>query len=109
MQGPPGPAAARGVSVRRVASALSAGLRSRDSLLGQAVRYSILTGVSASLSLGIPVALHEIVGISPGLAVPIGFIVVFFVNFFALRTAVFVSRTIFELVLTRRKVATLSI
>jgi len=57
--------------------------------LGEAIRYGAASGLSAVITLGLPVVLHELAGLDPRLAVAIAFAVVFVVNFLTTRYLVF--------------------
>ncbi|WP_426167512.1 GtrA family protein [Sandarakinorhabdus sp. DWP1-3-1] len=63
-------------------------MRSRKGL-GEFLRYGMLSVLSAGLSLGLPILLHERFGVEPRLAVAIAFGVVFVVNFVCMRLFVF--------------------
>src|SRR5689334_7293489 len=58
----------------------------------QAGCFGILTVVSASITVGLPILLHERWGISPPRAAAIAFVLAFVVNFVSLRRLVFSSR-----------------
>lgn len=60
-------------------------------LVGQVVRFGASTGVSAVLSFGLPMLLHEQFGISESVAVAIGFAVAYVLNILLLRSFVFQS------------------
>ncbi len=60
-------------------------------LAGQVVRFGASTGVSALLSFGLPMLLHEQFGISESSAVAIGFAVAYVLNILLLRSFVFRS------------------
>lgn len=49
-------------------------------LVGQTVRFGITTGLSALLSLGVPILLHEIFLVDERVAVGIGFVAAFIAN-----------------------------
>ena len=68
-----------------------AGSVRRRVLVGQAVRFLAATGLSAILSMGLPILLHELFGIPPQIAVACAFVVAYFVNFIALRYVIFSS------------------
>lgn len=55
----------------------------------EGLRYLMMSGVSASLSLGVPFILHESFAVRPDLAVAIGLTSAFVVNFFAAKLFVF--------------------
>lgn len=59
--------------------------------LEELVRYGLATIASAAVSFGLPVALHEIVGLGDTLAVGIGLICAFALNFVSIRLFVFRS------------------
>jgi putative flippase GtrA len=83
----------RAVGGRRatVIADLLARLRRRETLLGQIVRFGAMTAMSATVSLGLPVVLHEALGIAPRLAVGIAFVVAFCLSFVTTRRLVFAS------------------
>jgi putative flippase GtrA len=58
----------------------------------QAGRFGILTIVSASITVGLPILLHEQWGVGPPRAAAIAFVLAFVVNFVSLRRLVFSSR-----------------
>ncbi len=58
----------------------------------QFLRYCGLAGLSALVSLGVPVLLHEVLDIAEEAAVAVGFIVTFLLNFFGIRMYVFSNR-----------------
>jgi putative flippase GtrA len=58
----------------------------------EGLRYLVMSGVSASLSLGIPFVLHEGFAVRPDIAVAIGLTTAFVVNFFAAKQFVFRKR-----------------
>jgi putative flippase GtrA len=70
---------------------LLARLRRRETLLGQVARFAVMTAMSATVSLGLPVILHEALGIAPRLAVGIAFVVAFCLSFVTTRRLVFAS------------------
>lgn len=55
----------------------------------QIVRYLLMTGLSASITLGIPVLLHEVFSLEEEIAVATALIAAFFINFFTIRYYVF--------------------
>jgi putative flippase GtrA len=57
----------------------------------QALRFLLLTCASATISLGLPVILHEWLGVPPELGVAAGFLTAFIVNLTMLRRVVFSS------------------
>jgi putative flippase GtrA len=57
----------------------------------QAGRYVVASALSGVLSLSLPFLLHEVLAIAEEVAVAIALVVVFFVNFVALRSYVFRS------------------
>lgn len=67
-------------------------LGGRHSVAQQAFRFLVMTGGSAMMSLGIPVLLHGVLGMSAELAVAIAFVITFFANFVLLRMFVFETR-----------------
>lgn len=67
------------------------GYRDPQSLLRQGLRFAMLTGASAGMTLGIPIVLHEGLGVRPDVAVAIAFAVAFAVNFLSMRRLVFRS------------------
>jgi putative flippase GtrA len=66
-------------------------LASADHPLGQIVRFGIMTAMSASVTLGLPILLHEAFGLIPQYAAAIAFVVAFLLNFVSLRRLVFRS------------------
>lgn len=58
-------------------------------LAGQLLRYGGTTLMSASVSFGLPLVLHEGLGVAPRLAVAIGFVCAFLLNFVSIRKLVF--------------------
>lgn len=62
--------------------------RARIAELG---RYALATLISAAITLGVPVALHEMLGIDPRIAVAIALATAFAVNFVTTRRFVFKS------------------
>lgn len=66
-------------------------LVSREHPIGQIVRFGMLAGMSAVVTIGLPVLLHEIFGVSPQRAAAIAFVTAFFLNFVSLRRLVFRS------------------
>lgn len=66
-------------------------LLSQDRLFGQLARYGVLTLVSACVTVGLPILLHEFGHLTPPHAAAIAFVTAFFVNFFSLRRLVFRS------------------
>lgn len=61
-------------------------------LAAQLVRFAISTGFSAVLSFGLPIVLHERLGVTEQVAVAIGFAVAYLGNIVLLRVFVFRSR-----------------
>lgn len=61
----------------------------RRERLAELVRFGLLSVVSAGITLGLPVLLHERLGVDPRLAVAIGFGTAFVVNFIMMRLFVF--------------------
>lgn len=55
----------------------------------QAVRYALLSGLSFAGNLGLVVLLHEVIGLSSYLAVPIAMLCVTLFNFCTLKLAIF--------------------
>ena len=51
-----------------------------DNLFGQIVRFGVTTGLSAILSLILPIVLHELGGLDERIAVAIGFVAAFCAN-----------------------------
>lgn len=76
---------------RSAADDRPAGPARRRVLVGQAIRFLGATGLSATLSMGLPVVLHELFRVPPQIAVAIGFVVAYLVNFIALRLVIFSS------------------
>jgi putative flippase GtrA len=72
---------------------LVAGLGDRDlaEYLNEGLRYLVMSGVSASLSLGIPFAVHESLAVPPYIAVALGLGAAFVVNFATAKLYVFKS------------------
>lgn len=70
----------------------SARLLARGELPRQIGRFGILTAISATVTVGLPVLLHEQLGVSPPRAAAIAFALAFVVNFVSLRRLVFSSR-----------------
>lgn len=66
-----------------------AGAGSGRSRLAEAVRFGAASGLSALITLGLPVLLHEFAGLDPRLAVAIAFVTVFVTNFLTTRYFVF--------------------
>ncbi|MBB3353323.1 hypothetical protein CO660_31570 [Rhizobium sp. L9] len=73
-------------SSRRKAGALHQWRR-----LEELIRYGLATMASAAISFGLPVALHEIVGLADTSSVGIGLICAFALNFVSIRLFVFRS------------------
>lgn len=61
-------------------------------IVGQAMRFMVSTGFSATLSFLFPIMLHEWFGIDTDVAVAIGFATAYVGNIFLLRVFVFRSR-----------------
>ena len=59
---------------------------------GELLRFGLLTMVSAGITIGLPVLLHEGLGIDPRIAVAIAFALVFVFNFTMMRLLVFRDR-----------------
>ncbi len=74
------------VSISNTSTPPTAGKRT---LRSQATRYALLSGISFAGNLGLTVLLHEIVGLSAYLAVPIALITMTLFNFFTIRHVVF--------------------
>ena len=66
-------------------------LASRDHPLGQVLRFGLMTGMSASVTIGLPIILHELFGVTPQHAAAVAFLVAFLLNFVSLRRLVFRS------------------
>ncbi len=66
-------------------------LRSDRATRGQIGRYLVMTGLSACLTMGLPVVLHEIFGLSEEASVAVALLTAFVVNFITLRRVVFRS------------------
>lgn len=60
-------------------------------LAGQVFRFGLSTGFSAALSFGLPLLLHEYLGVAETLAVAIGFSAAYLGNIWLLRNFVFRS------------------
>lgn len=56
------------------------------------VRFGATTALSALMTLGLPIVLHEWIGLSENLSVAIAFLVAYLVNFMTLRSVVFQSK-----------------
>lgn len=61
-------------------------------LIGQIARFGVSTGFSATLSFGLPIMLHELLGVSETVAVAIGFATAYVGNIMLLRNYVFRSK-----------------
>ena len=57
----------------------------------QFLRFALMTGLSACLTVGLPILLHELLGLIEEISVAIALVTAFFVNFFTLRHVVFCS------------------
>ena len=57
--------------------------------MGEIFRYMVMTCTSAVISLGIPFVLHEGAAVRPSIAVAIGLLTTFFVNFAVAKSYVF--------------------
>ena len=57
--------------------------------VGEMFRYMVMTCTSAAISLGIPFVLHEGAGVRPSVAVAVGLLATFFVNFAVAKRYVF--------------------
>jgi len=66
-------------------------IMSPDHRIGQILRFGATSGISASITVGLPVLLHEVLGVTPQHGAAIAFCVAFLVNFFSLRRLVFRS------------------
>lgn len=66
-------------------------LASPDHQIGQIFRFGLTTVMSASVTVGLPIMLHEIFGVAPKHGAAIAFVVAFFLNFLSLRRLVFKS------------------
>ncbi len=66
-------------------------LASANHPLGQIVRFGLMAAMSASVTIGLPVILHELCGVTPQDAAAVAFVVAFLVNFISLRRMVFRS------------------
>ena len=64
---------------------------SEHPIFGQAVRYLLMTGLSALVTLGIPALLHEVFDVGEELSVAISLVIAFCVNFLTTRLYVFTS------------------
>jgi putative flippase GtrA len=60
--------------------------------LRQVTRFAISSGMSASLSLVLPILLHEVGRVDENVAVAVGFVSAYVMNFFMLRVFVFKSK-----------------
>jgi len=72
-------------------SLLNARSLARGELPRQIGRFGILTAISATVTLGLPVLLHEQWGVSPPEAAAVAFALAFVLNFISLRRLVFAS------------------
>ncbi len=68
-------------------------LRTPNTVLNQMMRFGLVTGMSASVTVGLPVVLHEFGNISPRIAVAISFVAGFAFTFLATRRLVFNSKS----------------
>lgn len=75
-----------GVSASAVVQRLA-----RNQLIRQALRFGLTTALSAVVTVGLPVLLHEVFGVQPRIAVAVAFVVAFCMNFISLRRIVFTS------------------
>jgi putative flippase GtrA len=66
-------------------------LLSPDHRIGQIMRFGLMTAMSASVTVGLPVLLHEVFDVAPRHGAAIAFLVAFFLNFISLRRLVFRS------------------
>ena len=64
----------------------------RGELPRQLARFGVLTAISATITIGLPVLLHEQWGVRPPKAAAVAFALAFLVNFVSLRRLVFSSR-----------------
>jgi putative flippase GtrA len=64
----------------------------RDTI-GQLIRYGVSSGASATVSLGLPVLLHEAFGVEQKVAVAISQVSVLLLNFLMIRLFVFRSKS----------------
>ena len=60
-----------------------------DNALAQAVRFLATTGLSASITMGLPIVLHELLAVRPSIAVAIALATAFVINFMTVRSLVF--------------------
>lgn len=60
-------------------------------LRAQLVRYAAATAASATITLGLPILLHEVFGVADDIAVAVALAVAFIVNFVSTRVLVFRS------------------
>lgn len=60
-------------------------------VVGEAIRYGIATGLSAGLSLLLPLFFHELLKLPEEMAVALALLIVFAVNYFVIRRFVFQS------------------
>jgi putative flippase GtrA len=63
----------------------------RGELPRQIGRFGVLTAISATITVGLPILLHEQWGVSPPRAAAVAFTIAFLVNFVSLRRLVFSS------------------
>jgi putative flippase GtrA len=66
-------------------------LNSPNHPLAQMVRFGVMTIMSASMTVGLPIVLHELFGVRPEVAAAIAFASAFLLNFLSLRRLVFRS------------------
>ncbi len=64
----------------------------KSSIAAQLARFMVSTGFSAAMSFGLPIALHEWLGVGERIAVAIGFAAAYVGNIVLLRLFVFQSR-----------------
>ncbi len=64
----------------------------KSTLAAQLARFTVSTGFSAAMSFGLPIALHEWLGVGERIAVAIGFAAAYAGNIVLLRLFVFRSR-----------------
>jgi len=67
-------------------------IRSSDYFLAQFVRFGLTTAMSAGVTVGLPIVLHEVFGVRPQTGAAVAFVIAFLVNFLSLRLMVFRSR-----------------
>ena len=67
-------------------------MRTKSRLVGEVVRYSSTTLLSAACSLGVPILLHEVFAIAEKSAAGTGFLLSYILNIILLRSFVFRSK-----------------